>query len=176
MMEQRMRLPLFGLLILGACQGDTAPEDCWYCEDGVTQGTGSGNTDDGKTSDGKTGDGKTGTGTKTGTVPTLHGEVDANTGLGWIYLEGADCLSTFDVAEAAVLDTCPDCTFAFALTIGEQQASADSCANTEAYQGVPLEVGHQEPDEFWSNKDGWTAITTGYSTVAGENWDFGYGS
>lgn len=165
-----MRWIPFLALALG-CGGDAEECDAWYCEDGTATGD-----------DDDDGDGKGGT-TKGGTTKgdddddkgtefaTLSGSLDATTGLGWLYLDGASCSSEMEVTQATPGDSCTDCDVAFYVTSTALAPGNDDCPDTIYYLDQALGIGHSDAEGLWFDKGSWGPVE-GTSTIVGDSWEF----
>ena len=193
----------FALLLLStaACgdgANDTSEQSSeWWEEDGsndtsTTEESNSGATDkpegDGDKPEGD-GDKPESDGSEAG--ETWSAVIDTDTGTGTFTYQnnsasGENCLLTYPVLEAAPLDTCASCSFAWDLQLGEVNIQLDEGGCGEfaiignhslnygqgtgvvaEYQGTTYyDLYYSEDGELWENSGG-------YSTMTGTSWAFG---
>ena len=106
---------------------------------------------------------------------SISGLVDPATGEGDIYVSGTDCVTTFSVTNPTEASGGTACAFAWVLTVGDLQSGDNDCAGAEAYAGIPLTVGHEDPANFWYDKNGWIYDKSGSSDIQDDGrWYFSY--
>ena len=168
---------MVGLLI--ACSSDSENKATDTADTGNWFNTGSGGsttTNPSSTSSTKSSTKSTTTDGDTAFSLSISGLVDPATGEGDIYVSGTECVSTFTVSSPTEATGCTACAFAWVLTVGDLQAGDEDCSGAEAYIGIPLPVGHEEPENFWYEKSGWFFEKNGTSQLQDDGrWYFAYG-
>ncbi len=203
MMNRRRHL-LCGLSLVAAMAAaciDESPNagaadvegDCWYCIDSAatadadaaaaSEATPSKDVYGGKDFiSGKDVDAKDPGGKDFGGV--WVGELLKSTGLGTTSYEVSDadkatlCKVSYPVSNATALDTCSQCEFAWALTLGEPTVEGEiaTCSAGAGLAGTVVSYGHV-PDDLkggllYTHKGGAWVATYGASNVSGDDWTF----
>ena len=166
-------LPVLTLTLCIGCAGEETCSD-WYCADGrdtaaVAAGTSKG------------GDTKTTSTKPTTTVMGSNiwtGDLDATTGMGEVaYSAETECALVFDV-DTAVSANCPECEFAWILTLGDHTVVTDvgDClARAELLSQDAFGVGHATDGTLYYEKNGSWNKTGASATVGNDwSWDFAY--